>query len=146
MASKDRQEKAEAGSLSVLRAAALIAVLVGAAGSVGLMVHAGHRTNSPRTLLVLFTLWVLSPFVVLVFAIIASKDWSVLARATLYCVVVFLTVSSLAIFGDVAFGPPRTKTAFAFVAVPPASWLLIAITVLIPGLISRRGSRRSNDG
>ena len=47
MASKGRLEKAEAGSLSVLRAAALIAALVGAAGSVGLMVHAGHRTNSP---------------------------------------------------------------------------------------------------
>jgi hypothetical protein len=100
------------------------------------MVQAGHRTNSPRTLLVLFTLWVPSPFVAVVFAIIVSKDWSVLTRATLYSVVVFLTVSSLAIYGDVAFGPPRTKTAFAFVAVPPASWLLIAITVLIAGLIS----------
>ena len=96
-----------------------------------------HRSPSPNLQHVL---------VALAFALIVSKDWSVLTRATLYSVVVFLTVSSLAIHGHVAFGPPRTKTAFAFVVVPPASWLLIAITVLIAGLISHRRSRRSNDG
>jgi len=56
-----------------------------------------------------------------------------------------LTVSSLAIYGDVAFGPPRTKTAFAFVVFPLASWLMMAITISIAALISRRRSRPSND-
>jgi hypothetical protein len=52
------------------------------------------------------------------------------------------------IYGDVAFGPPRTKTAFAFVVVPPVSRLQIAITIPIAALISRRAltSKRSNDG
>jgi hypothetical protein len=132
-------------SLSVLRTAALIALPVGAAGSVGFMLSAGHR-NPSRVLLLLFAIWVLSPFVALAFASIVCKGWSVLTRATLYGAMMVLTVSSLTIYGDVAFGPPRTKTAFAFVVVPPASWLLIAITIPIAALISRRRSHRSNDG
>src|SRR6266404_890333 len=135
----------ELRSLSVLRTTALIALPAGAAGSVGFMLRAGHR-NPSRVLLILFAIWVLSPFVALVFATIVSKDWSVLTRTTLYAVMLVLTVSSLAIYGDVALGPPRAKTAFAFVVVPPASWLLITTTVSIAALISRRGSRRSNDG
>jgi hypothetical protein len=131
------------GFLGVLRAAALIAVLAGAAGSLGLMLHAGRRNDS-RILLVLFTIWVLSPFVALVLADVVSKRWSALTRATLHSVMLVLTLGSLAIYGDVALGPPRAKTAFVFVVVPPASWLLIAIAVPIAALISGRPSRRSD--
>jgi hypothetical protein len=131
----------EGGLLSRLRAATLIAVLAGAVGSVGLTLHAGRRNNS-RTLLVLFALWVLSPFMALVLTNAVSKRWSVHIRATLYSVMLALTLGSLAIYGDVALGPPRVKTAFVFVVVPAASWLLIAIAVLIAALISARRSRR----
>ena len=143
MASNESQGKPEARFLSVLRAAALIALLVGAVGSVGLMLRAGHR-NPSRLLLVLFALWVLSPFIALVLANMISKRWSVLTRATLYTVMLILTVGSLAIYGDVALGPPRTKAAFVFVVVPPASWLLIAIVVPIAALISGWPSRRGD--
>jgi hypothetical protein len=105
------------------------------------MLRAGHR-NPSRLLLVLFALWVLSPFIALVLANMVSKRWSVLARATLYTVMLVITVGSLAIYGDVALGPPRTKAAFVFVVVPSASWLLIAIVVPIAALISGRPSRR----
>jgi len=134
----------ELRSLSVLRTAALIALPAGAAGSIGFMLRAGHR-NPSRVLLILFAIWVLSPFVALVFATIVSKDRSVLIRTTLHGVMLILTVSSLAIYGDVALGPPRAKTAFAFVVVPPVSWLLIAIIISIAMLISRRRSARSSD-
>ena len=130
--------------LGLLRAAALIAVLAGAVGSVGLTLHAGRHNNS-RILLLLFTLWVLSPFVALVWADVVSKRWPVLTRATLYSVMLVLTLGSLALYGDVALGSPRAKTAFVFVVVPPASWLLIAITVLIATLISRRRLRCGDD-
>ena len=131
----------EGGLRGLLHAAALIAVLVGAVGSVGLMLYVG-RHNDSRILLVLFTLWVLSPFVVLVLAYMISKRWSVLTRAALYTVMLVLTLGSLTIYGDVALGPPRAKTAFVFVVVPPASWLLIAIVVPIAALISGRASRQ----
>jgi len=138
MTSKVSRGKHE--SLGLLRAAALTAVLAGAVCSVGLMLYAGRRNNS-RLLLVLFALWVLSPFVVLVFANVVLKRWPVLTRATLYSLMLVLTVGSLAAYGVVALGPPRAKAAFVFVVVPPASWLLIAIVVSIAALISGRRSR-----
>lgn len=135
----------ELRSLNVLRTAALFALPAGAVGSIGFMFRAGHR-NPSRVLLILFAIWVLSPFVALVSAAIVSKDWSLLTRTTLFGVILVLTVSSLAIYGYVALGPPRAKTAFAFVVVPPASWLLIAIATSIAALISRRRERQTNDG
>ena len=52
--------------LGLLRGMALIAVVAGAVGSLGLMLRADQRT--PRFLLVLFFFWVLSPFVALAWA------------------------------------------------------------------------------
>jgi hypothetical protein len=124
-----------------LRAAALIAVLAGAVGAVGLMLRAGHP---PLFLRVLFAIWVLSPFMVLVLAERASTRWSVLTRAALYGVMLVLTFSTLAIYAVVAFGPPRAQTAFVFVVVPPASWVLTGIVVTIAALISGRLSRRGD--
>ena len=85
----------EGGILGLLRAVALTAVVAGAVGSAGLMLRRGQRT--PRFLLVLFTIWVLSPFVALAWANMVSKRWSVLTRATLYSVTVVITLGSLAI-------------------------------------------------
>ena len=130
----------DGGFLGLLRAAALIALLGGAGGSVGLLLRAGQR--SPRLLLVLFVIWVLSPFMALVLAEVVSKRWSVLTRATLYSVMLVVTLGSLAIYGNDAWRPPRTQAAFVFVVVPPASWLLIAIVVSMAALISDRLSRR----
>ena len=137
-----RVSRLEGGFLGRLRAAALIAVLVGAVGSVGLMLRAGRR--SPRLLLVLFAIWVLSPFMALVLANVVSKRWSVLTRATLYSVTLVVTLGSLAIYGDDALGHRRAQAAFVYVVVPPVSWLLVAIVVPIAALISGRLSRRGD--
>jgi len=126
--------------LGVLRAAALVAVVAGAAGSVGFMLRAGRR-NPSRLLILGFLIWVLSPFVGLLWADIVSNRWSVVPRATLYGVMLILTLVSLAIYGNVAFGPPRPQAAFSFIVVPAASWLAIAIAVAIGLVNSRRQSR-----
>ena len=126
-----------------MRAAGLIAALAGAAGSVALMLHAG-RHNSSRVLPVLFTLWVLSPFMLLILANVISMRWSVLTRAAMQRVTLVIALGSVAIYGYVALGPPRAKTAFVFVVVPPASWLLIAIVVSIAARISSRNSPNRN--
>ena len=123
---------------------ALIAVVVGAVGSFGLMLRAGQRT--PRFLLVLFTIWVLSPFVPLAWANMASTRWSALTRATLYGVTLVLTLGSLAIYGELlVLKPPGSPNAFLFVAVPPGSWLFMTIVVSIAALISRWRSHRGAD-
>lgn len=117
MTSKVNRGAPEGGFPGFLRGAALIAVLAGAGGSVGLMLRVG-RHNDSRILLVLFAIWVLSPFVALVVANAVSKRWSVLTRATLYGVMLILPLGSLVIYGNVALGPPRAKPAFLFLVVP----------------------------
>ena len=122
-----------------LRPAALIAVLVGAVGSVGLLLREGQRT--PRFLLVLFVLWVLSPFMAVVLADAISKRWPVLTRPPLYGVSLVFTLGSLVIYGAVALGLLRARPAAVFLLVPLASWLLIAIA-LISGRWLRHGMSR----
>jgi membrane-associated protease RseP (regulator of RpoE activity) len=131
----------DGGFLGVLRAVALVAVVAGAGGSLALMFRAGHRNDS-RFLLMLFAIWVLSPFVALSWANAASKRWSVLARAALYCVMLILTAVSLAAYLHVFTSPPASKPAFVFLVVPLGSWLLMAIVVAIVAFISGRRPRR----
>jgi hypothetical protein len=144
MPSEAPAEKPGGNSPGLLRTAALIALPAGAAGSVALLLWAGRRNNS-ILLMVLFTLWVLSPYAALLVASVISKRWSALTRTTLYSLMLVVALGSLAIYGGDALGPPRAKAAFFFVVVPPASWLLIAIALPIAarvsGRISRRGAR-----
>ena len=128
------------GFLRLLHAVALIAVVVGAVGSVGLMLWIGHR-NPSRVLLGLFVIWDLCPFVALLLADMVSKRWSVVTRATLHIVMLVIALSSLALYADVVWRP-RPQPAFMFLVVPFGSWLFMIIAVLIAALISGRRSRR----
>lgn len=130
----------DGGFLRLLRAVALFAVVAGAVGSLGLMFWVGHR-NPSSVLLGLFAIWDLSPFVALLLADMVSKRWSAFTRATLYCVMLIVTLGSLALYGDVVWRL-RSQPAFMFLVVPLGSWLLMMIVVPIPGLISGRLSRR----
>jgi len=127
----------------LLRAVSLIGVVAGAAGSVGLMLRAGYRDGSaiPVVLLILFSGWVLSPYMGLVLADIVSKRWSYLTRATLQGLMVIVSLCSLAIYGNVAFSPPRPQPAFMFLVVPSGSWLLMITVVPIAAFLSRRQGR-----
>jgi hypothetical protein len=139
MTTKASRERPD-GFLSLLRAVALTAVVIGAVGSVALMFWVGHR-NPSRVLLFLFLVWVLAPFVALLLADMISKRWSFITRAALYIVMLILTLGSLACYGDVVLRP-RPQPAFRFLVVPPASWMIMTIVVATAALISRRISRR----
>jgi len=126
--------------LGLLHVVALAAVVLGAVGSVALMLWVGHR-NPSRLLLTLFVIWDLSPFVALLLADMVSKRWQVLTRATLHIVMLILALSSLVLYADAVLRP-RPQPAFRFIIVPLGSWLLIVIVVPLAALISRRLSRR----
>ena len=134
MTSKLSKGRPEGGFLGRLRIAALVAVLAGAAGSVGLMFRAG-RSSDERLLVILIAGWVLAPFTALVLAHMLSRRWSAPTRATLYCLMLVLTLGSLAIYVGDALGPPTTAV---YVGVPLASWLLIALVVPIAAFIPGR--------
>ncbi len=122
-----------------LKTVALIAVLSGAAGSLVLMFRAG-RHQSSILLIVLFTIWVLSPFMALLAANAVSTRWPVAMRRILCFLVLFISLGSLVSYSG-ALSPPGTKPAFKFLVVPLASWVLI--TTVIP--ISRKISRKKGD-
>ena len=131
------------GWVLALRAVSMIALMAGAAGSVGFMLRVGHHNNS-QILLLLFGIWVLSPFTALVLADVFWKPGSVPTHATLYGVMLVVTLGSLAIYGYVALGPPRAKPASLFLVVPLVSWLFIAATVPVAAFLSRRLSRQGD--
>ena len=131
----------EGGFLGRLRSAALIAVLGGAAGSVGVMFRAG-RHSPQRFLLVLIAIWVLAPYMFLVSATVISKRWSTLTRSTLYSVMLVVALGSLSIYINDALRPRKAQPAAVFVGVPLASWLLMATVVPIAAFISGRRSRQ----
>jgi hypothetical protein len=143
MASQAKWGKPDDGILRFLRTVSLMAIVIGAVGSVGFMLRVGHRKEI-LFLLILFVFWVTSPFVALALAHTVSQRWAVLTRATLYCLIVILTLCSLVIYGYVALGPRRAQPASAFLVVPLGSWLLFVIVIPLAALISGRLSRRSS--
>jgi hypothetical protein len=129
----------ESGFLGSLRAAALIVALTGAIGSFGFMLRVGSH-NESNLLVLMFAVWVISPFVGLILANIVSRHWAVPTRAMLYSLMIVLALVSLTLYGDVALGPPRPQPAFRFLVVPGASWLLIAVTMPIVAFLSGKAS------
>jgi len=130
------------GRLFGLRTAASIAVLAGAAASVGLLLRATDR-NPSQLLVVLLAIWVVSPLA-LFWPSIVSKRWSVPTRVTLYGVMLVVPLSCLAIYVADAIWPRTSPGPFVFIPVPPASWLFSALVVLAAALISGTRSRRAD--
>jgi dienelactone hydrolase len=125
---------------TLLSRAALLLPVVGAVGSVGLMLRAGPRDESP-ILFALFAIWVLSPFVALGLATVVAGRCSALTRATIHVVMLILTAGSLAIYGSAASAPPGSGLAFPFLVVPVGSWLLVSTAIPMAALASGRLSR-----
>jgi len=140
-ATKASQEKPEGKLFRSLQTVALIALVVGTIGSLAIMFREGQDT--PRFMLVLFTIWVLSPFAALFWANMVSKRWSVVTRATLYCVMLIVALGSLAIYSElIDVRPARSANAFLFVTVPPLSLLFVAIVTPVAAFLSGKLSRR----
>ena len=93
------------------------------------MFRAGHDQKS-ILLIVLFTGWVLSPFIALFIADMISKRWLTKTRFNTYLLIIFITLASL-LFYSGALNVPGTKPAFKFLIVPLLSWVLILIIVPI---------------
>ena len=131
----------EPAYLRLLRSVAGLGLLAGAAGSLGFMFHVGRHQPS-FVVLALFTGWVLAPFLALFWAHIVAKRWPTATRITLAAVMLVVTLGSLGLYEDVAFGPPRPQPAFRFLWVPLASWLVIAL-VPIAASLTNSGSGAS---
>ena len=116
-----------------LRAAARLAALTGIVGTIAFLLHAGQRT--PRFLLLIMAVWVLSPYAILAvldrYAARASAT-----RAALYGVTMFVAATSLVVYGADAVRPLAARSAVPYVLVPPVSWAFIAIVLTAAALRS----------
>lgn len=119
-----------------LRSAALVAAVFGAAGSIGLLRRA--QQHPPPLLVVLFVIWVSTPFALLGLGNVLSKNWPVAVRATLYLVTLCVTVASLALYLDDNFHHRTTHPAAVWVAVPPASVLISGVVLVIAAAKNRK--------
>ena len=119
-----------------LRLPVLIAAPIGAAGSLVFMFRVGHR-NQSVVLMILFTAWVLAPFLAMVWANRHSERWPARPRTVLRVIILLLTPGLLLAYGTVALGAPRAQPAFMFLVAPLCSLLLIGMALLIGGFIAR---------
>src|SRR5689334_23251209 len=94
-------------SFFYLRTTALIALLLGAVGSLYFVIDAGRNNNS-GLLRGFFVIWVLSPFVALLIANSIAERWLFLIRKTVYWLMLIITVGSLVGYSG-AFNTPQTK-------------------------------------
>lgn len=112
-----------------LRGAAHAAVVIAALASVVLILYGGRR-NSSGVLLILFVIWVLSPFVGLALANRMSTRWPAGAQTGLHTVMLIVAGASLAVYVNAVLISPPAKLAAPFLIVPLISWLIILIVVL----------------
>ena len=119
---------------SGLRAVARVALLAGAAGSVLLMMRAGARQRSVL-LILLFTGWVVSPFIALAVANVRASRWQPITRTALYGAMIGVSFISLSVYALHAF-IPGMKAGFIYLVVPAACWVLIALAFATTAVLS----------
>ena len=119
-----------------LRTPARIVLIAGAAASTVLMLRAGARQPS-AVLVLLFTAWVLSPFLALALANLRAAGWPPRLRQALYGAMFGVTAVSLVVYGAHALGGTM-KAGFVYLFGPAMCWLLIAVVLGANALVVRR--------
>ena len=116
---------------AVLRSAALVAIVFGAVGSIGLLRHA--QQHPPPLIVAGFVVWVLAPFALLALANFRSRRWPAPVRTTLHVITLVVTIGSLAIYVDNNIARRTAHPAGVWVAVPPAA---VIISVIAVGIVA----------
>jgi hypothetical protein len=119
-----------------LRAMARLALLAGAAGSIALMLRAGSRQPS-TVLILLFSGWVLSPFIALALANLRAARWPPRMQTALSAAMIGVSVLCLAIYSMHAVRGVM-KAGFVYLVVPAAAWLLIVVALGVNALRSQK--------
>ena len=118
---------------SLIRRSTFIIMLAGAVGSLGLTLRTARNSHS-LILVLLFGIWVFSPFMGLAVAYILSNRWPVFTRNVLYFLAMLLTIFSLLLYGGI-LTPVNMRPAFIYLVLPVLSWLMLA--VVIPLTVSK---------
>lgn len=100
------------------------------------MLRAG-RGSPQHMVLALMSIWVASPFVLLFAADARSIRWRRGTRLALYGLMIVISSASVVIYATDTLRPAHAPPAALFVAVPPLSWFVIAVSLGIAAITSR---------
>ena len=114
-------------NISLIRVITIIILLIGAVLSAILTIKAGHK-NASVVLPALFLIWVLSPFVVLLFVSFRYKHSS--HSSIRYTLMILLSVISVIAYTGM-LNPIDAKPASVFLFTPLISWVLIILGSVI---------------
>ena len=112
------------------RPTAQIALLIGAAVSLAFLLYTSAKDAS-LFLLVLTTLWLLSPFVLLFVITRAATHWNATTRAILSIATSTLTLGIASLYGVTFLGPLRPWRFVVSLFFPPLSWAIINVAVIV---------------
>lgn len=121
------------------RNSAMLCLLPGAAISLGLMFWVG-RHNSSVVLLLLFTVWVASPFAGMALLCRWAGHWPGKRQKVTYSQIRHLSLGSALLYALVVVLNHFPKPAGPFLAVPVASWLRMAVWFWMTRYFHGKGS------
>ena len=125
--------------MKVSQRTAIIGLAIGGAASLALTLYAGRHQRSV-ILILLFALWVVSPFLGILCAHLISDRWLRFARIMLYALTLCVVSICPGIYAAVAFGYTTLKMGFVFLVVPFACWVLLGLVVGQALFLSHRSS------
>lgn len=134
--SKANSKNNDSGTIRLFHTVAVLMVLAGAGASIGFTIYAG-RNNPSFVLILLFTGWVVSPFIGLLLINAVTRRSEVFNRLILYGLMMLLTLGSIVIYSGL-WSAPGAKTAFVFLVIPLLSWSLMGIILLAARLSPSR--------
>jgi len=120
-------------TVRILHTIAVLMVLAGAGASIGFTIHTG-RNNPSILLILLFTGWVVSPFIALLLINVVSRRSEPFNRLILHSLMILITLGSVILYSGL-WSPPGAKTAFVYLVGPLLSWSLMG-TILIAAKLS----------
>jgi hypothetical protein len=109
--------------LDLVRSLALGIGTSGALGSLAFTLQAG-RNNGSWILDLLFSAWVLSPFIILIISCMLSRRWLSRARISLYIFTIGISVASLIFYGRL-LSFSEVRPAYVFLVIPFISWIIV---------------------
>jgi hypothetical protein len=112
-----------------LNTSARILTLLGALVSLVFMFNAGHNQKSV-ILMILFTIWVLAPFVGLFLILTIYNRWKVHYPGSIYWLMIIISIGSMVAYSGLLI-PSGTKAAFIFLVFPFVCWLMMAIFLIV---------------
>jgi len=122
---------------SLLSTAAQVVTVVGGIVSVGLLLYLGRR-NKSIVLRILFSIWVLAPFLLsLLLNLLVAKRAALITQKTLQVTMLIVSLISLVLYSDTVLRPPVSQPVARVVALPVISSIVIILVVGAAILISR---------